>query len=93
MRAVVSRRGTQGLPNRALREHELETPLPGSYEHYLSSASFPRFVLDLRSRDLTAAGSSWLAGSRMFRFIGGLYDPENREQVLGAHARCGSGSM
>ena len=69
-----------GLPNRALREHELETPLPGSYEHYLSSASFPRFVLDLRSRDLTAAGSSWLAGSRMFRFIGGLYDPENREQ-------------
>ena len=67
-----------GLPDRDLREHELEAPVPGSYEHYLSTASFPRLVLDLRGLDPDAPGSSWLAGSRMFRVIGAVYNPANR---------------
>ena len=67
-----------GLPDRDLREHELDAPLPGSYEHYLSTASFPRLVLDLRGLDPDAPGSSWLAVSRMFRVIGAVYNPANR---------------
>ena len=86
-----------GLPDRDLREHELEAPVPGSYEHYLSTASFPRLVLDLRGRDPNAPGSSWLAGSRLFRHIGAVYDPEFADPilapVLAAHGPLRSGSM
>ena len=67
-------------PDRDLHEHELEAPLPDSFEHYLSTASFPRLVLDLRNRDPNAPGSSWLADRRRFRHIGSFYDPEDPEQ-------------
>ncbi len=46
-----------------------------SYEHYLSSASAPRFFLDLRNRSLGAAGAAWLSNPRQFRTIGCCYDP------------------
>ena len=62
-----------------LREFELDAALPGSFEHFLSTASFPRLVLDLRNRDPNAPGSSWLNGRRLFRLIGALYDTENPE--------------
>ena len=58
---------------------ELDALLPDSYEHYLSSASSPRLVLDLRDRDPDAPGTSWLAGERMFRDIGAVYDAEDPE--------------
>ncbi len=50
---------------------------PLSYEHHLASADAPRFVLDLRNRDPSNAGSAWLAGPRAFRSIGCCYDPSN----------------
>ena len=72
--------GAGGSVGPGLQEFELEAPLPGSYEHFLSTASFPRLVLDLRNRDPNAAGSSWLAGRRMFRGIGAVYNPEEPER-------------
>jgi len=56
--------------SRPLLEFELEPPLTDSFEHFLSRATAPRFVLDLRGVDTSAAGSSWLAGLRPFRHIG-----------------------
>jgi erythromycin esterase-like protein len=50
-------------------------PTAYSYEHYFSSASAPRFLLDLRGRDLTSDTTSWLAGPRFLRTIGCCYDP------------------
>ena len=55
---------------------DLDPPLPDSFEHYLSGATASRFFLDLRNRDYDAAETSWLAGSRPFRFIGCCYDPD-----------------
>ena len=59
-----------------ISEFDLGAPRPDSYEHYLSSAAVPRFVLDLRKLDTDSAESSWLAGTRPFRFIGCCYDPD-----------------
>ena len=59
-----------------ISEFDLGAPRPDSYEHYLSSAAAPRFVLDLRRLDTDSAESSWLAGTRPFRFIGCCYDPD-----------------
>ena len=57
-----------------LIEHDLSPPVEGSYEQRFSLASAPRFVLDLRNRDTTTPGSSWLAGSQLFRSFGACYD-------------------
>ena len=70
---AVHQRGSSYL---GLAEHTLGVPRPLSYEHYLSSAPAPRFVLDMRNRDTNSAGSSWLAGPRPFRSIGCCYDPD-----------------
>jgi len=55
-------------------EHDLSPPVEGSYEQRFSLASAPRFVLDLRNRDTTTPGSSWLAGSQLFRSFGACHD-------------------
>ncbi len=59
-----------------LTQHDLGPPVDGSYEQRLSLASAPRFVLDLRNRDTSAPGGSWLRGSRLFRSFGACYDAE-----------------
>ncbi len=69
---AVLQRGSSYL---GLAEHTLGAPLPLSYEHYLSTPAAPRYVVDLRNRDTSSAGASWLAGPRSFRAIGCCYDP------------------
>ncbi|MDE2982046.1 MAG: erythromycin esterase family protein [Gemmatimonadota bacterium] len=69
---AVLQRGSSYL---GLTEHILGAPLPLSYEHYLSTPAAPRYVVDLRSRDTSSAGATWLAGPRSFRSIGCCYDP------------------
>ena len=69
---AVHQRGSSYL---GLSEHILGTPLPLSYEHYLSTAAAPRYVVDLRNRDTSSTAVSWLAGPRSFRAIGCCYDP------------------
>ena len=69
---AVLQRGASYL---GLTEHTLAAPLPLSYEHYLSTPAAPRYVVDLRNRNTSSAGASWLAGSRSFRAIGCCYDP------------------
>lgn len=56
---------------------DLDTPLESSIEHYLSGASAPRFMLDLRNRDANSAATSWLSETRPFRDIGCCYDPDH----------------
>ena len=53
---------------------------------------FPRLVLDLRNRNPNAAGSSWLAGRRMFRGIGAVYNPKTPSGT-GSSRPSRSGSM
>ena len=72
--------GQDGDDYTGFSEFELEAPIAGSYEHYLSSATEPRFVLDLRNRDTSATGSAWLGVSRPFRSIGCCYDPGRPER-------------
>ena len=57
-----------------LREFELDPPVENSFEAYLSGASAPRFLLDLR-RPLDEPGSAWLSEPRRFRHIGCCFDP------------------
>ena len=54
---------------------DLDIPMPGSFEATLARSASPRFVLDLRNRDTSALGSSWLEGERLFRRIGCCYRP------------------
>ena len=67
--------GQRGSEFTGLGEFELDPPLGGSWEHYFSSASAPRFLLDLRVPD--SVGSSWLFGERQSRSIGCCFDPDN----------------
>ena len=68
---AVTQRGSSNL---GLGEHVLDPLQPLSYEHHLSSATAPRYVLDLRNRGVGSAGASWLTGPRSFRAIGCCYD-------------------
>ena len=69
---AVHQRGSSYL---GLASHPLRTPNPLSYEHYLSTATDPRYVVDLRNRAAGSTASSWLTGPRGFRAIGCCYDP------------------
>ena len=64
-----------GDQNVGLTDIDLDPVRSGSFEHYLSLASAPRFVLDLRNRNPGSDAASWLAGSRPFRTIGSIYHP------------------
>lgn len=55
----------------------LDPVRPLSYEHHLSTATAPRFFLDLRNRELGTAGTAWLSNPRLFRTIGCCYDPNS----------------
>lgn len=69
----VRQRGSSYL---GLDQMVLDDVQPLSHEHYLSSASAPRFFLDLRNRDIGAAGTAWLSSPRNFRTIGCCYNPD-----------------
>ncbi|MEZ4417207.1 MAG: erythromycin esterase family protein [Gemmatimonadota bacterium] len=69
---AVTQRGTTFS---GLTTHTLDPIFPQSYEEFLASAGLPRFVLDLRGRDLDAEETSWLRGPRRFRSVGCCYDP------------------
>ena len=60
--------------------YDLDPPVAESVEHYLSAASAPQFVLDLRTVDENTEGGSWLTEPRLTRFIGFRYDPDRPEQ-------------
>ena len=53
----------------------VDAPIAGSFEHYLSGAPHPRFVLDLRDLDAVQRGGSWITEERPFRLIGISYEP------------------
>lgn len=55
----------------------LDAVRPLSYEHHLSTATAPRFFLDLRNREVGAAGTAWLSNPRLFRTIGCCYNPDS----------------
>ena len=60
---------------RGIPAFDLDPPMPGSFEASLARGAAPRFVLDLRNRDTSVLGSSWLVGERLFRSIGCCYRP------------------
>ena len=70
---AVTRSGGQ---YRGLAAHELDEPVGGSFESYFERASAPRFVLDLRDLGAVSPGNEWLTGTRPFRGIGAVYDPD-----------------
>ena len=55
---------------------DLDPVRAGSYESVFARAGLPRFVLDLRNRDPSEPGASWLAERRDFRSIGCCLNPE-----------------
>ena len=61
------------------RAWELDEPLADSVEHYLSAASAPQFILDLRQVDETTVGGSWLTEARETRSIGCCYEEDEPE--------------
>lgn len=69
----VCQRGSSYL---GLDQMILDDVQPLSYEHFLSSASAPRYFLDLRNRDAGTAGAAWLSSQRQFRTIGCCYNPD-----------------
>ena len=62
-------------PNPGFAAFDLDAPIAGSFEHYLSSASYPQFLLDLRDLDAIQVGGARFAETRAFRFIGINYEP------------------
>jgi erythromycin esterase len=58
---------------------ELDPPVAESVEHYLSAASAPQFILDLREVDGNTAGGSWLTEPRQTRHIGCCYEQDEPE--------------
>lgn len=62
------------------REVDLDPPIAGSHEAYLTAATAPRFVLDLREASADAAGSGWLHEFRPFRAIRASYEPDRPEE-------------
>ena len=73
---AVTRSGGQ---YRGRAAHELDEPVEGSFESYFERASAPRFVLDLRALGAISPGNQWLTGTRPFRSIGAVYDPDRPE--------------
>lgn len=61
--------------------HTLDGPRPDSFEHYFQSAGLPRFILDLRNRDLTHPDTAWLAGPKRYLSIGCCWDPDKLDEV------------
>lgn len=55
----------------------LDAVRPLSYEDHLSTATIPRFFLDLRAREAGAPGTAWLSNPRLFRTIGCCYNPDS----------------
>lgn len=62
------------------RPWELDPPLPESVEHYLSAASAPQFILDIREVDENTPGGSWLTEPRQTRHIGCCYEQDEPER-------------
>ena len=58
-----------------LATHAAGAIVSGSYEDYFAATKSPRFILDMRNRDLSAPSASWLSGPRAMRTIGCCYDP------------------
>ena len=63
--------------------HDLDPPVEDSVEHYLSAASAPQFVLDLRAITENTEDGSWLAEPHLTRFIGFYYDPDESGRFWG----------
>lgn len=60
------------MGGKGLGTHDLQSPRPGSVEHYFHASSLPRFILDLRKVSARSPDSAWLAKTRQFRSIGAL---------------------
>ena len=71
---AVRQRGSSYL---GLDQLVLDAVRPLSYEHHLSTATAPRFFLDLRNRTAGDAGAAWLSSQRLFRAIGCCYNPDS----------------
>lgn len=63
----------------------LDAVRPLSYEHHLSTAAAPRYFLDLRNREVGAAGTAWLSNPRLFRTIGCCYNPDSPSGYWNRH--------
>ena len=63
----------------------LDAVRPLSYEHHLSTATAPRYFLDLRNREVGAAGTAWLSSPRLFRTIGCCYNPDSPSSYWNRH--------
>jgi erythromycin esterase len=61
--------------------HRIEEPRPDSFEYYFQSAGIPRFILDLRNRDLTHPDTAWLAGPKRYLSIGCCWDPDKLDEL------------
>lgn len=57
-----------------LISHKVPPPPKGSYEHLLDAVGLPQMFLDLRNVPANSAVAAWLAGPRLFRNIGAVYD-------------------
>ena len=55
--------------------HDLESPVPGSFERVFANVNFPGFFLDLRNRDFDTQETYWLGETRLFRSIGCCLSP------------------
>jgi len=64
-----------GNTPQGLATQTVGVPVQDSYEDYFLNSGIPRFILDLRNRDLSQPNTSWLAGPRLFRSIGSGFNP------------------
>ena len=69
---------------------ELDPPVADSVEHYLSTASAPQFILDLREVDENTVGGSWLTEPRQTRHIGCCYEQDEPEAYWDSQPDDGS---
>ena len=61
-----------------LMSHKVPPPPKGSYEHLLDAVGLPLMFLDLCNVPADSAVAAWLAGPRLFRNIGAMYDASTR---------------
>ena len=78
----VRQRGSSFL---GLDKMVLDEVRPLSHEHFLSTATAPRFFLNLRDREAGAANNAWLSSPRLFRTIGCCYDPSTASLYWNGH--------
>jgi erythromycin esterase len=75
LNAVNFQRASRGI----LISHEVPPPPEGSYEHTLGALGLPQFFLDLRNVRAGSTAADWLAGPRLCRSIGAVYEAAHPE--------------